>query len=128
MERASSVTLIHAKDHPVLRDAVAWQLTEMRYSMSRRGDARVVLGVCRDGESLQVRFEGVDEFFVTSGFPAATLSDDRVGVRILDVTHLQWDGVSVRVESTCGGLSFWAGSVRITEGVPMGQRRRPRRG
>ena len=128
MERTAGVTLIHAKDHPVLRDAVAWQLTEIRYSMSRRGDARVDLAVCRDGESLHLRFEGVDEFVVTSGFPGATAPADRVGVRILDVTHLQWEGVSVRVESSCGGLSFWAGAVRIGDGVPAGRRRRPRRG
>ncbi|MEI8370272.1 MAG: hypothetical protein WCJ31_17720 [Planctomycetia bacterium] len=123
MERAPGVTLIHAKDHPVLRDAVAWQLTEVRYALPRRGDARVVLGVCRADESLQLRFEGVDEFSVTSGFPNAPASGDRVGVRILDVTHLQWNGVTVRVESSCGGLSFWARSVRIAEGLSAPRRR-----
>jgi len=126
VERAPSVTLIHAKDHPVLRDAVAWQLTEVRYALPRRGDARVVLGVCRTGESLQLRFDGVDDFAVTSGFPEAPTSGDRVGVRILDVTHLQWNGVTVRVESTRGGLSFWARSVRIAEGLPAAPRRRLR--
>ena len=123
MERAPGVTLIHAKDHPVLRDAVAWQLTEVRYALPRRGDARVVLGVSRSGESLQLRFEGVDEFSVTAGFPDAPASGDRVGVRILDVTHLQWEGVTVRVESSCGGLSFWARSVRIAEGLSAPRRR-----
>lgn len=119
--------LIHAKDHPVLQDAVAWHLTEVRYALPRRGDARVVLGLHRSEESLQLRFEGVDDFSVTSGFPESPASDDQVRVRILDVTHLQWDGVTVRVESSCGGLAFWAGSVRMTEGVPVGQRRRSRR-
>jgi hypothetical protein len=123
VERAPGVTLIHAKDHPVLRDAVAWQLTEVRYALPRRGDARVVLGVSRSGESLQLRFEGVDEFSVTAGFPDAPASGDRVGVRILDVTHLQWEGVTVRVESSCGGLSFWARSVRIAEGLSAPRRR-----
>jgi len=123
VERAPGVTLIHAQDHPVLRDAVAWQLTEVRYALPRRGDARVVLGVSRSGESLQLRFEGVDEFSVTAGFPDAPASGDRVGVRILDVTHLQWEGVTVRVESSCGGLSFWARSVRIAEGLSAPRRR-----
>jgi hypothetical protein len=123
VERAPGVTLIHAKDHPVLRDAVAWQLTEVRYALPRRGDARVVLGVSRSGESLQLRFEGVDEFSVTAGFPDAPASGDRVGVRILDVTHLQWEGVTVRVESSCGGLSFWARYVRIAEGLSAPRRR-----
>ena len=126
MERVSSVTLIHAKDHPVLRDAVAWQLTEVRYALPQRGEARVVLGVCRSGESLQLRFEGVGDFAVTSGFPDAPTVGDRVGVRILDVTHLQWEGVTVRVESSCGGLSFWARSVRIAAGQPLAPRRRRR--
>ena len=123
MERAPGVTLIHAKDHPVLRDAVAWQLTEVRYALPRRGNARVVVGLHRADESLQLRFEGVDDFAVTSGFPNAPPSGDRVGVRILDVTHLQWNGVTVRVESSCGGLSFWARSVRIAEGLSAPRRR-----
>ncbi len=115
--------LIHAKDHPVLRDAVAWHLTEVRYALPRRGDARVVLGIHRGEESLQLRFEGVDDFSVTSGFPESPASDDQVRVRILDVTHLQWDGVTVRVESSCGGLAFWARSVRIGEGLSATKRR-----
>ncbi len=123
MERASSVTLIHAKDHPVLRDAVAWQITEVRYALPQRGEARVVLGLRRADEALQMHFEGVDEFSVTSDFRDPPTSGDRVGVRILDVTHLQWDGVAIRVESACGGLSFWARSVRIGEGVPATTRR-----
>ncbi len=118
--------LIHAKDHPVLRDAVAWLVKELRYTIPQRGDARVVLGLRRADESLQLRFEGVDEFTVMSGFPDASNSGERVGVRILDVTHLQWDGVTVRVDSACGGLSFWARSVRIAEGLPAAPRRRLR--
>jgi hypothetical protein len=119
--------LIHAKDHPVLRDAVAWHVTEVRYALPRRGDARVVLGLHRAEESLLLRFEGVDEFSVMAGFPESPASEDQVRVRILDVTHLQWNGVTVRVESSCGGLSFWARSVRIAEGLSAAPRRRARR-
>lgn len=115
--------LIHAKDHPVLRDAIDWLVKELRYTLPQRGDARVVLGLHRAEESLLLRFEGVDEFSVMSGFPDAPNSGDRVGVRILDVTHLQWNGVTVRVESSCGGLSFWARSVRIAEGLAAPRRR-----
>ena len=126
MERTSGVMLIHAKDHPVLRDAIAWHVTEVRYALSRRGNARVVLSLHRAEESLQLRFEGVDEFSVVSGFPDAPNCGERVGVRILDVTHLQWDGVTVRVESSCGGLSFWARSVQIAAGLtPRRRARRP---
>ena len=107
----------------MLRDAVDWHLTEVRYALPRRGDARVVLGLRRAEESLQLRFEGVDEFSVTSGFPDAPSSGEQAGVRILDVTHLQWNGVTVRVESSCGGLSFWARSVRIAEGLSAPRRR-----
>ena len=115
--------LIHAKDHPVLRDAIAWHVTEVRYALPRRGDARVVLGLRRGDESLQLRFEGVDEFSVVSGFPESRASDLQVRVRILDVTHLQWACVTVRVESSCGGLSFWARSVQIVEGLSAPRRR-----
>ena len=123
MERTSGVMLIHAKDHPVLRDAIAWHVTEVRYALSRRGNARVVLGLRRGEESLHLRFEGVDEFAVVSGFPDAPNCGERVGVRILDVTHLQWACVTVRVESSCGGLSFWARSVQIAAGLSAPRRR-----
>ena len=127
MERLSSVTLIHAKDHPVLRDSVTWRLSQLRYSLSPRGETRVVLGLCREGEATRLRFDGVDEFFVASDFPGARVSGSPVRVKILDVAHLQWEGVSIRVESECGGLSFWAWSVQITEGMPAASRRRSRR-
>jgi hypothetical protein len=118
--------LIHAKDHPVLRDAIAWHVTEVRYALSRRGNARVVLGLRRGEESLHLRFEGVDDFSVVSGFPDAPNCGEPVGVRILDVTHLQWACVTVRVESSCGGLSFWARSVQIAEGLSAPRKaRRP---
>lgn len=123
MERASSVMLIHAKDHPVLRDAVAWLVKELRYTILQQGDARVVLSLCRADESLQLRFEGVDEFAVVSGFPESRACDRQVRVRILDVTHLQWACVTVRVESSCGGLSFWARSVQIAAGLSAPRRR-----
>ena len=118
--------LIHAKDHPVLRDAVAWLVKELRYTIPPRGDARVILSLRRADESLQLRFEGVDEFSVVSGFPESQACDRQVRVRILDVTHLQWACVTVRVESSCGGLSFWARSVQIAEGLtPRRRARRP---
>jgi hypothetical protein len=115
--------LIHAKDHPVLRDAIAWHVTEVRYALSRRGNARVVLSLHRAEESLQLRFEGVDEVSVVSGFPESQACDRQVRVRILDVTHLQWACVTVRVESSCGGLSFWARSVQIAAGLSAPRRR-----
>ncbi len=123
MERTSGVMLIHAKDHPVLRDAIAWHVTEVRYALSRRGNARVVLSLHRAEESLQLRFEGVDEVSVVSGFPESQACDRQVRVRILDVTHLQWACVTVRVESSCGGLSFWARSVQIAAGLSAPRRR-----
>lgn len=110
----------------MLRDAIAWHVADVRYALLRRGDARVVLRLRRGEESLQLRFDGVDDFAVSSGLPESPASGDRVSVRILDVTHLQWDGVTVRVESSCGGLSFWARSVRIAEG-PIARRRSARR-
>jgi len=128
VERTPSVILTHAKEHPVLRHATVWRLTEVRYSLTRRRTAIVVLGLRSADEVIRLRFEGVEEFSVESGFRDATVPGDWVGVRILDVSHLQWDGVTVRVDSTCGGLGFWARSVRIAAGVPVSPRRPRRRG
>ena len=67
--------------------------------------------------------ECFDEFSVVSGFPESQACDRQVRGRILDVTHLQWACVTVRVESSCGGLSFWARSVQIAAGLSAPRRR-----
>ena len=123
MERIPSVMLTHAKEHPVLHDAGAWQPSDVRYTLTSRGAAVVILRLTSAEAAIRLRFEGVTEFAVQSCFRDATAPGGRVGVRILDVSHLQWEGVTVRVETSCGGLSFWAGEVRV-EGVGTPARRR----
>ena len=109
VEPVRAVTLIHAKDHPVLSHASSWSVEGVSFlSRTPIGEARVDLRLCRDCESVRLWFDGVDDFTVAAGFPAAG-----AGVRILDVSHLQWQGVSIRVESSCGRLGYWARSVHI---------------
>lgn len=126
MERIPSVMLTHAKEHPVLRDAGAWHPSEVRFSLTHRGAAVVMLRLTSSGGSIRLRFDGVTDFALQSCFREATAPDGRIGVRILDVSHLQWEGITVRVDSTCGGLSFWAGEVRV-DGEETSSRRRSRR-
>lgn len=102
------VTLVHAKDHPVLVDAPAWTVAEMQvhYAGPPQGQARVSLTLVRGRQRRRLEFAAVADFAMTAAFTA-----DPSPLRILDVTHLQWSGVAVRVQSACGGLGFWAASV-----------------
>lgn len=126
MERIPSVMLTHAKEHPVLPNAGDWHPSEVRFSLTSRNAAVVMLRLTSAGASIRLRFDGVTEFALQSCFRDATAPDGRVGVRILDVSHLQWEGVTVRVDSSCGGLSFWAGEVRV-DGEGKSSRRRASR-
>lgn len=119
------VTLVHAKDHPVLADAPAWTVAEVQlhYSGPPRGHGQVVVTIVRQRQRRRLEFPAVADFTMTAAFIS-----DPSPLRILDVTHLQWSGIAVRVESQCGGLGFWAASVSSARAPaaprPMGGRRR----
>jgi hypothetical protein len=107
VERVPDVMLIHAKVHPVLGDAPSWKVEGLHLSLSHHESA-VVVRLARGEESIELRFDGVDDFTVAGNFPEAGSR-----LRILDVSHLLWQGVSIRVESVGPGLGFWAGAVTI---------------
>lgn len=101
-----SVTLVHAKDHPVLIAQHSWHVVEVRLHCPRdtAETIRVELVLAGEGKRRQLRFDGVTDFSLTQAMIGTS-------VRVLDVTHLQWRGIDVRVESICGSLGFWARSV-----------------
>jgi len=117
---------VHAKDHPVLGDAPAWTVSEVQfhYSGPPQGHGHVVITLVRDQKRRRIEFPSVADFTMTTAFTA-----DPSPLRILDVTHLQWSGVSVRVESQCGGFGFWAAAAKSgrAPAAPRhtGRRRRP---
>lgn len=104
----SPVTLVHAKDHPVLADAPSWTVAEVQlhYHGLPLAHGHVVVTLVRERQRRRLEFPAVADFTMTAAFTA-----DPSPLRILDVTHLQWSGIAVRVESRCGGLGFWAASV-----------------
>lgn len=116
-EHSSSVRLTHARTHPVLDAAAPWSVEDVALSTADdTGRLRVTLLVSREDERHRLRFEGVTDLALRSGRPA-------LPVRILDVTHLQWRGVAVRVETECGDLGFWAGGVVMLDGDSDGNDR-----
>lgn len=122
----SPVTLVHAKDHPVLADASSWSVAEVQlhYRGLPLASGHVVVTLVRDRQRRRLEFPAVADFTMTAAFTA-----DPSPLRILDVTHLQWSGVAVRVESRCGGLGFWAASASSSRAPAAprsaGVRRRP---
>lgn len=110
-EDVGSVRLLHARTHPVLDATAPWSVQGVQLSTAGgQGRVRVTLLVTREGVRQRLRFDGVTDLTLRSGRPA-------LPVRILDVTHLQWRGVAVRVETECGELGFWAGSVVALDGT-----------
>lgn len=113
MQRAPDVTLIHAKVHPVLGDSPAWTVEGLHLKLVQGGAGGVgvvVVSLRRDADTIELCFDGVVDFAVAGNFPEAGSR-----LRILDVTHLLWQGVSIRVESVGPGLGFWARSVTIPD-------------
>ena len=113
MQRAPEVTLIHAKVHPVLGDSPAWTVEGLHLKLVQGGAGGVgvvVVSLRRDADTIELCFDGVVDFAVAGNFPEAGSR-----LRILDVTHLLWQGVSIRVESVGPGLGFWARSVTIPD-------------
>lgn len=113
----SAFPLVHAKDHPILPPPSPWSVMDVQVWLPHGGNqACVLLVLVRDRDRLRLLFDDVSELTLHSGRPA-------LPVRILDVTHLQWRGVAVRVETECGDLGFWAGGVVMLDGDSDGNDR-----
>jgi len=132
VEPPKPVTLVHSKEHPVLSDAVSWGVESVRIEVARKSPAagRAWLVLRRGRETIRLRFDGVTDLAMRPGF-----LDTTVAVRILDVSHLLWQHVTVRVESACGTLGFWAAAAAVEKGLaaearpaPSARRRTTRRG
>lgn len=107
-----NVTLSHAGNHPVLPEASSWHLHGLRMDVPAEGDAegvRVELLLRRHGQTRRLRCAGVTDFSMRFAVVG-------IALRILDVSHLQWSGITVRVESACGALGFWAATVVAEHG------------
>ena len=111
-----SVTLVHAKDHPVLDAPLSWRVVEVRLHCSRdTAEAiRVELVLASASRRRHLCFDGVADFSFAQALTGSS-------VRVLDVTHLQWRGIDVRVESVCGSLGFWARGVTAAGDSPTPQ-------
>lgn len=92
----------------MLSSPLEWRVAEVRLQCSRDTDdtIRVEIEVVRERERRTFRFDGVVDLSIAQAVSGSS-------VRILDVTHLKWRGIDVRVESVCGSLGFWAEAVTI---------------
>lgn len=99
-----NLSLVHAKDHPILAGAAAWSVCDIGLHCTEAGGVAVVLALSTAAQRRILRFDGVTDFVLAGGLSSSA-------VRIVDVTHLQWQGVNLRVESSCGSLAFWAATV-----------------
>jgi len=110
MSRLSKANLADAKDHAVI--AEPWTYTvagiQMEFSQSSQLNSWLELRLARDGTSVRLRFEGVQDLEIDAGFP-----NFNQRLQILDIGPFGWEGLHVRVQEfePVPGIRFWARSV-----------------
>lgn len=102
--------LADAPDHAVLAEPWAYTVEGLRVSFGHSDQAHSSLDLflSRDGAQVCLRFSGVSDLEIDAGFPYSYM-----GIEILNVSHLQWERINVRVEGfePAPGIRFWASSV-----------------
>jgi hypothetical protein len=109
MSLLSSANIAGAPAHGVLDGVDAYDIVRFSYSATSAPYGTLDLVLVGAGTSVTLRFEGVRELEVDSGFPHGSL-----GIDIRDVTHLGWEDARVRVqgvEDDAPAIRFWAREV-----------------
>jgi hypothetical protein len=68
----------------------------------------VELTLVQHGDTVRLRFVGITELEIDAGFPYLNS-----GLQILDISHLKWDSIGIRVSGfeQNPAIRFWAKSV-----------------
>jgi hypothetical protein len=102
--------LADAPDHAVLAEPWTYAVEGLRVSFGHNDQSHNSLDMLLSRNDAQVclRFSGVSDLEIDAGFPYSYM-----GLEILDVSHLQWERIKVRVEGfePAPGIRFWASSV-----------------
>ena len=98
------------RDHPVLPDAWRYDIVALRLELKPENGAEPFLDLTLDldGNRLTLRFFSPQSIEIEEGDPVSG------GLKILDVSARQLDGLRVRVddyEGSSGSLRFWARDV-----------------
>lgn len=105
-----SQSKVEDPDHPIIFKPWTYRIISLLFEKSspQREESIVELLLQREQEVRRLRFLGVEDIHIDSGFP------DGGGLFISDVSARNLDGLSVRVgdfESSGGGIWFWARDV-----------------
>ena len=97
-------------DHPILPRPYLWELVEFSYHKDAADWLKSFIDMVfeRDGQRRRLRFFGPQELEISKGLP------NSCGLRIVDVSARQLEGIRVRVrtfEPDWGIPEFWASSV-----------------
>jgi hypothetical protein len=97
-------------EHPILPDAWRWELIEFTYrrDLADWRESHIEMVFRQNGVERRLRFLSPQDLELSQGLPTST------GMRILDVSGRQLDGLRVRVasfEQSYGTPTFWAASV-----------------
>ena len=112
MDQRITSELAGAPDHSVLPEPWSYTVTGLQaiYRGGSQADDSLELTLERNATSVTLRFEGLQDLEIESGFPYSYM-----GLEILDVSYLQRPGIGVRVEhyEPHPGIRFWARAVSV---------------
>ena len=99
-----------ARPHPILAKPGAYFVSKVAADFDRdwQQNSSLKLTLVRDAEIVCLRFDGIQQLEIDPGFPYSN-----GGLQILDISHLGWDSLRVRVQGfeQDPGIRFWANSV-----------------
>lgn len=110
MTDLNRLNLADAVDHPVLPEPWTYSVVALSAEFDRNSQTgnALELALARGDALVRLRFRAVQELEIDAGFPYSYM-----GMEILDISHLQWDNIRVRVAGfePSPGIRFWARSV-----------------
>jgi hypothetical protein len=108
--------LADAPDHAVLAEPWTYAVEGLRVSFGHDDHLHNSLDLLlsRGGSRVCLQFAGVSRLEIDAGFPYSYM-----GLEIVDVSHLHWERINVRVQGyePAPGIRFWASSVVKSENI-----------
>lgn len=92
MKHPSRVGLGDSADHPVLAEPWTYRVVGVsaQFHHTSQPESWLELDLARDDGTVLLRFNGIHNLEIDAGFPYFY-----IGLEILDISHLQWDGLHI---------------------------------
>ena len=111
MSALSNANLADAPDHEILDNPATYDIVGYKYVIGETPYGTLELNLKKNESQCTLIFIDVCELEIDAGFPHSF-----IGLEILNVKHLGWERINVRVEcyeDQAPGIRFWARGVSL---------------